>query len=87
MRKRLIAGFVLLCGLCGCTTTITVKAAKGSGTEGSAQPAFYLLVPIAVPVDVVGTPFYYLLWAAHTDDPSCGRFFRVFSMALQNGTQ
>ncbi len=66
---------------CGCTTTATINAAKGfpdSHDDAKGQPAFYLLVPITIPFDIVGTPFYYLLWAAHTEDHSCGKFFGQF---------
>jgi hypothetical protein len=78
---KLITGLAVLTGFCGCATKMTINAASGFaevGAASKAQPAYYLLVPVTVPIDIVGTPFFYLLWAAHTEDASCGKFFALF---------
>src|SRR5262245_32301049 len=66
---KLASLIAILCSLSGCTTTATIRAARGLPAKNDTrkpQPAFYLLFPLAVPVDFVATPMFYLLWAAHT---------------------
>jgi hypothetical protein len=85
--KKIAVVALSLCWLLeGCASTATIRTAKGLPSlspNAHGQPAFYLLLPLTVPVDVVGTPFFYLLWHAHRDgDASCKAFFKEFSDAL-----
>jgi hypothetical protein len=57
---------LLVCFQCGCASLAAVANARGSGEEGPQrhppQPAFYLLLPVTVPLDVGTLPIQGLLY-------------------------
>jgi hypothetical protein len=63
MFRLMVVGFALA-ALCGCATSRAVSAAKGEPyynkdgqyIERTAQPAYYLLVPLTIPLDVAFGP-------------------------------
>jgi hypothetical protein len=61
-----ILGALLACSLCGCASIGAVAHARGSGKEGPQthppRPAFYLLLPVTVPLDVGTLPFQGLVY-------------------------
>ena len=55
MARNLLSSAILsLCG--GCATSATLHAARAKEYEGP-RPAYYLLLPLAVPADIVTYPF------------------------------
>jgi hypothetical protein len=88
MKTAILYGLVLLLSAqgVGCTSMHVIDKAHGTPPErDDAKPAYYLLLPLSVPIDIaLGAFFLYLIAESESDD-DCSAFASSTSRDRKRG--